>query len=210
MGRSAGMTRAPALALLLLAAPAAAQERPSVLPAADATITYRLSGSPGGAAAGQLQELRMAFLAARQLVRVDAGPAGYIIADGRARTGFLVMEAQRTIMELPPGSAAAAALPRETASFTREGTDTVAGLPCTTWRVADGGRTSRACLSADGLLLRAEGDGGRMEAVSVSRAPLDPARFARPAGYQVMQAPAAPGGTLPRGTALPPPGLGQR
>lgn len=207
--------RTPLLALLLLAAlPAGAQERPAIIPTADATVTYRLSGSPGGTVPAQLSELRMSFLAARQLVRVDVGSGGFIVADSRARTGFMVMEAQRTIVELPAGNNAAAALPRESATYVREGADSVAGLPCTVWRVSDEGRTSRACLTADGLLLRAEGDQGRMEATAVSRAPLDAARFARPAGFQVMQmpsgAPAGAGANLPRGTALPPPGLGQR
>lgn len=208
------MTRAPFLALLLLAAPAAAQDRPAITPTADAAITYRLSGSPGGAAASQLSELRMSFLAARQLVRVDAGPGGFIIADGRARTGFMVIEAQRSVIELPAGNNAAAALPRESATYAREGADSVAGLPCTVWRVTDEGRTSRACLTADGLLLRAEGGQGRMEAIAVSRAPLDPGLFERPAGFRAMQVPGGvpqgAGATLPRGTALPPPGLGQR
>ncbi len=209
------MTRAPLLALLLLAAPADAQDRPAIIPTADAAITYRLSGSPGGGGAGgRLTELRMSFLAARQLVRLDAGPGSFIVADSRARSGFMVMEAQRMVMDLPAGNNAAAALPRESAAYTREGTATIAGLPCTIWRVTDEGRTSRACLTADGLLLRAEGEGGAMEATAVSRAPLDPARFQRPAGFQSMQipggAPAGAGATLPRGTALPPPGLGQR
>lgn len=208
------MTRAPLLALLLLAAPAAAQERPAITPTADAAITYRLSGSPGGAGPAQLNELRMSFLAARQLVRVDAGPGGFIIADGRARSGFMVVEGQRSVIELPAGNNAAAALPRESASYVREGADSVAGLPCTVWRVTDEGRTSRACLTADGLLLRAEGAQGRMEAIAVSRAPLDPAQFERPAGFRAMQVPGSvpqgAGATLPRGTALPPPGLPQR
>ncbi len=206
------MMRAPALSLLLLATPAAAQDRPAITPLADAAITYRLSGSPGGGQPAQLSELRMAFLAARQLVRVDAGPGAFIIADGRARTGFLVVEAQRSVVELPAGGGAAAALPRDSAAFAREGTDSVAGLPCTVWRVTDEGRTSRACLTPDGLLLRAEGAQGRMEAIAVSRAPLDPALFERPAGFRSMPAPGAPpaGAALPRGTALPPPGLGQR
>jgi len=202
------MTRAALLALLL-AAPAAAQTRPSVLPTADAAVTYRLSG----AAQGQLQELRLSFLASQGLVRVDAMPGAWIVADGRGRSGFMVIEAQRTVMDLPSEGNAAAALPRASASFVREGTDRIAGLPCTIWRVTDEGRSSRACLTEDGLMLRAEGTQGRMEAIAVSRAPLDASAFARPAGFRSMAMPggrAAPSGDLPRGTALPPPGLGQR
>ncbi|MFL1463347.1 hypothetical protein ACI6QG_14170 [Roseococcus sp. DSY-14] len=202
------MTRALLLALLL-AAPAAAQTRPSVLPTRDAAVTYRLSG----AAQGQLQELRLSFLAARGLVRVDAAPGAWIVADGRGRSGFMVIEAQRTVMDLPSEGNAAAALPRDTASFVREGADSVAGLPCTIWRVTDEGRSSRACLTEDGLLLRAESPQGRMEATAVSRAPLDPARFERPPSFRTMAMPggrAAPAGEPPRGSALPPPGLGQR
>ncbi|WP_207537988.1 hypothetical protein [Sabulicella rubraurantiaca] len=200
------------IAALLAATPAVAQERPSVTPTRDATVTYRLQGTPGGGAAGTLNEMRIGFLAARRLIRLDLPTGGgYIVADHRARTGFMVNEAMRAVVELPPGSGPAGMLPRESANYTREGSDSVAGFPCTLWRVEDAGRTARACITTDGLILRAEGPNGRMEAVAVDRTPLDPLRFERPTGYQVMQpqsnVPAGGGATLPRGTALPPPGL---
>ncbi|MCW8086795.1 hypothetical protein [Sabulicella glaciei] len=200
------------IAALLAAAPAVAQERPSVTPTRDATVTYRLQGTPGGAAGGSLSEMRIGFLAAQQLIRLDLPTGGgYIVADSRARTGFLVSEAQRAVVVLPPGSGTAGMLPHESANYTREGADTVAGFPCTLWRVDDAGRSARACITTDGLILRAEGQNGRMEAVAVDRTPLDPRRFERPTGFRVMQAPsdvpAGAGATLPRGTALPPPGL---
>lgn len=197
------------LLAVVLALPAAAQDRPTLIPTADAAVTYRVT-APGAAPT----ELRMAFLTGQGLIRVDlAGDQGWILTDTRGRAGFLVIEGQRAVVELPPGrNAALSALPRENAAYVREGTDSVAGLPCTVWRVEERGRTARACLTADGVMLRAEGPQGRMEAISVSRAPQDPARFVRPAGYQPLRPPGAPApaGELPRGTALPPPGLPQR
>jgi len=71
------------------------------------------------------------------------------------------------------------------------------------WNYADtaqGGRAT-ACLTTDGVLLRAEGAGwgqsGRMEATEVVYGPHDPARFRPPVGYQTMQIPGMPPGVPP-------------
>jgi hypothetical protein len=200
--------------MLLLAWPAAAQDRPQLVPSRDVSVAYRAIG--GGE--GRMPELRMSWLVARGLLRVDMGEAGYLVTDTRGAGGFMVMAAQRMVMDLPAGAnpAAAPGLLREGARYTREGNDRVAGLPCTNWRIEAEGETNRACITADGVMLRAAtAAGGRsgegvLEAVSVSQGPQDPARFERPPGYQNFQppgraAPPAGGNALPRGTALPPP-----
>ena len=221
------MTHRRALALPLLAAwlatPALAQDRPEIFPTRDVAVTYRATSE------GQTAELRMAWSAAQRLMRMDMpGGQGAMIVNQQTGAGFMVMPQMRMIMDMPADQAGAAARftqASETARFTRDGSDRVANLPCTLWRVEDRGETARICTTADGVTLRASGGGavgrGTLEALTVDYAAQDGARFARPQGYQNMQIPGAAqggsqggapaagaGGNFPgRGTALPPPGI---
>jgi len=198
-----------ALGLLALAAPALAQDRPPLFPTRDVAVTYRAPQAGG--------EMRMSWLAARGVMRMDMpdGQGWMVVSPGREGGGFIVMPAQRMVMDLPEAQMAEARRlsPGPQARFLREGTDRIAGTPCTIWRVEEGRDTGRVCMTADGVALRAEQPGqpqSRMEATSVAYGPQDPARFERPRGYQSFQLPSGLPGGLPRGTALPPPGLPPR
>ena len=197
----------PAL-LLLAALPAAAQERPVMVPTRDVAVTYLVT-----AGQGQGHELRMAWLVAERKLRVDAaGAPGWSVIDQRAKRMLVVMEQQRAVLEVPantgPGGLSLPTEPPASARFTAAGSATVAGLRCTLWRYEDGDKRGETCLTADGVMLRSSGgqrDGqgggrtGAVEATRVTYGPQDPARFQPPAGYRAMQLP--PGLTLP--------GLGQ-
>ncbi|MBW8270956.1 hypothetical protein [Caldovatus aquaticus] len=197
---------AAALALALAGGAAAAGAAPAqdsapsppLLPARDVAVTYRLTG-PGGAGT---HSLRIAWLTAEGRVRLDlpAELGGVMLLDRRAQRAFLVMDQHRLVVELPSGGE----FPRlgelpPGARLTREGRDRVAGLPCTVWRYQDHGRSGRACITEDGVLLRASGPGaaggagddGALEAVAVAYGPQDPASFRPPPGYRAMRA--APG-----------------
>jgi hypothetical protein len=188
---SSPMRRLP-LALLLLAAPAAAQDRPPLTPTRDVAVTYRLLG--GGPQAGQ-QAIVIAWNAQLGAMRSDMpGGMGWMVADPRQGRAFMVMEQQRMVMDLPVGQVMQQHMNSPTATFRREGSATVAGLPCTIWAVEDRGNRGRSCVTADGVPLRAEGtaaggQSGGMEATQVTFGPQDPARFQRPQGYQAMQMP---------------------
>lgn len=211
------MRHAPLAAILLsltASLPASAQDRPQLTPTRDVSVTYRTSGQDGGAG----QEMQMSWLTARGLLRVDLPRGqGWLVTDTRGSSGFMVAEAQRMVMDIPAGHhPAAGAVLRESARYVREGNDRVAGLACTVWRIEGEGDTNRACVTADGVMLRAATAGSRqgqgvLEAISVRQGPQDPARFERPAGFQTFQVPSrvpqGAGATLPRGTALPPPGM---
>ncbi|RVT98758.1 hypothetical protein EOD42_01205 [Rhodovarius crocodyli] len=214
------------LPLMMAAAPAMAQDRPaSMFPTRDVTITYRINSD------GPVSQTTMAFQSSTRSMRMDMGQQGYLVADQRAGSGFMVMPQQRMIMDMPTSQNPAARIGREsaTARFTREGSDRVANTPCTNWRIEDQGQSARACISNDGLTLRVANTQGQviMEATQVDYAAIDASRFARPQGFQTMQLPpgmaemmarqgaqgGAPGGApggqpFPqRGTALPPPGV---
>jgi hypothetical protein len=211
------MTHSRAFALPLLASlaalPALAQERPEIFPTRDVAVTYRTSVE------GQPAEMRMAWNAAQRLMRMEMPSGqGYLILDQQAGTGFMVMQPMRMIMETPAGQGEAArfAQASQTARFTREGSDRVANLPCTNWKIEDRGETGRVCITADGVTLRAQPGNGRggLEALTVEFAAQDAARFVRPEGFRNVQipgaaqaSPAAAGAFPQRGSALPPPGI---
>ncbi|MFT8243663.1 hypothetical protein [Roseomonas sp. BN140053] len=187
-----------AAACAVLPTLAAAQNRPVLEPTRDVAVTYRTTG-------GQRESrIEAAYLASQRLLRMDLPrQRGWGILDRRTGKVKVVVEGMNAVVEMPASELAEMGIPAEpgpNARFTREGTDRVAGLSCTNWRFEDGNRSGRACLTADGVLLRGEGRSpegrGGVEAVQVTYAPQDPARFRVPSGSQGLQ--------LPRGL---PPGL---
>lgn len=194
------MRHAIAAALVaVLPCAAQAQDRPQIFPTRDVAVTYRVSGPATGA------EMTMLWSAAQRLMRMNMpGGAGYMVADHANQRGFMVMEAMRMIMDVPMQQAAGYQKELENARFTRGGTERIAGTDCTVWRYQGQAQSGEACITADGVMLRAQGNAqgqqGRMEATRVVYAPQDPSLFRRPQGYQAMQAPAMPQGMGVPGT----------
>jgi hypothetical protein len=183
-----------ALAALLGAGDAAAQDRPPLFPTRDVSVSYRMTsaqGAPGGQPA--LPGMTLSWLAAAQTMRVDLAGMGWMVADHRAQRGFMVMEQMRMVMNIPMDQVAGHTGLSPTARFRRTGSATVAGHGCTVWSFEDGRDRGTACVTADGVMLRAEGtaqgQSGTMEATQVNYGAQDPARFRLPAGYQTMQMP---------------------
>ncbi|MGX9964378.1 DUF4412 domain-containing protein [Roseomonas sp. F4] len=182
--------RVTLLAVLLATAtlPALAQDRPPLFPTRDVAVTYRVTGARAQAG---LPSMSIAWLAAQQTMRMDMGGMGYMVADHKAQRGFMVMEQMRMLMDIPMEQANTG-LPSG-GTFRRTGSDTVAGHPCTVWSFQDGQNNGTACVTADGVMLRAQGtsggESGGMEATQVAYGTQDPARFRRPQGYQTMQMP---------------------
>jgi hypothetical protein len=177
-----------ALAAALPALPALAQERPQLFPTRDVAVTYRVTGARAQAG---LPAMTISWLAAQQTMRMDMGGMGYLVADHRAQRGFMVMEQMRMLMDIPMEQANTG-LPTR-GQFSRTGSDTVAGHACNVWNFQDGNDRGTACVTADGVMLRAQGtsggESGSMEATRVAYGAQDPARFRRPQGYQTMQMP---------------------
>lgn len=121
-------------------------------------------------------------------MRVDTPTPGvYMIVDYATRRMSMVSDADRGVLELEakagplPGQAPAGS----DTGFVRGGAAQVAGLACTEWRTVDSrGAATVACITADGVLLRAQ-QGGRVlaEAARVTYGPLDPGAFRVPEGY---------------------------
>lgn len=183
------MTRRLVLPIVLLAAlplaPAAAQDRPSLIPARDVDVTYRTER------AGQVIEQRSRFDATLQRTRLDMPTPGlYSILDHRAHTLSIVSDPERGVIDMP---SAAAGQPGAGA-YTRHGQDQVAGLSCTEWETRDSqDQPVLTCFTPDGVMLRARrGLAVLAVATRVTYGPLDPALFAAPAGYGHVTRRAAP------------------
>jgi hypothetical protein len=189
-----------AMLLALVALPAVAQERPQIYPTRDVAVTYRFTGNvPQGTPSG----MTIAWLAAAQTMRMDLPGTGFMVADHRGQRAFMVMEEMRMIMDLPFAQAMQQHGPSANATYRREGTDTVAGTQCTVWFYQDRDTTGRSCITADGVMLRAQGSSGGqsggMEATRVAYGAQDAGRFQRPQGYQSMQVPGGAAGAQPGG-----------
>ena len=68
------------------------------------------------------------------------------------------------------------------------GTDKIAGLSCDVWQTDDDGGEHQACLTSDGILLRA-GDAGEEPTIvarEVKKGAIPDSRFAIPEGYEVV------------------------
>jgi hypothetical protein len=179
-----------ALATALPALPARAQERPPLFPTRDVAVTYRVSGPQAPA---NMPAMNIAWLAAAQTMRVDLAGMGWMVADHRAQRGFMVMEQMRMVMNIPMDQVAGRTGLSPNARFRRTGSGSVAGHGCTVWSYEEGADRGTACITNDGVMLRAEGTGqghsGTLEATQVNYGTQDPARFRLPAGYQTMQMP---------------------
>lgn len=198
--------RAALLVLVGLAPvwPVAAQDRPPDVPTRDVSATYRVEGGPPGAGP---QTIKMSYKASGDRMRIDEDHVTYTIMDGATRRTYVVNVQERAYFQVPFDPAEErGALPPGT-KFTRLGTDTVAGLPCTIWRAQIDSSTSTACITADGVMLRSEQPGPegatqKMIATSVDYSPQPDSLFQPPTGYNRVQAPSmGPGEGMPPGGA---------
>ena len=163
------------LGLLFLAA---AGEAPTLAPMRDVTVTYRVVRAiqPGGPAKLVLQET-----ASGAKIRVDS----YIFLDARAAYEGMIVDrktnklsmlvfARRAVVET---QAEGFAIPGITLTsdmrFQRRADKTVAGLKCTDWDITPpSGDPWTACITRDGVVLRAASAKREIEATAVKFEPL--------------------------------------
>jgi hypothetical protein len=179
------------LAASLIATAAHAAETPRYLPNRDAAITYRSTGTD----AQIPPNLTVRYFAAGDRLRLEGGPLGYLLVDRTMERIELVMPQPRLVMEMPQGGGITDGfILGNHLKFTRTGTDNVIGRACTTYDVTAERARGRVCLTADGLLLRGEGQGrdGRrasIEATSIALATQPAGLFSPPGGYTMMAMP---------------------
>ncbi len=199
------MRRTALLLTLALVSPAAAQEPPRV-PTRDYAATYAMTGFGTEAP----KTMQMSFSAATKRQRIDMAEAGQnvsMIMELGGPSMWVLQHESRMAIELSGGAMGDRDVPispiEEDATLTRVGTDRVAGLACTVYRVVRQGKPQgTACVTEHGIMLRGEfeedGERGKMEATRVSLDRQTAERFEVPPGYKTMQMPAVPSGQRPR------------
>ena len=179
--------------VVLACLPILAAAQPRLVPSGDVDVLYQLDGPaaqqiPGGAPDG----VRLQWNASGQRLRAEpVGGIVYAITDLRRRVADLVFATQSSVLELPlRGGDPQALLAGADARFTRRGTNRVLGMDCDEWSVHASRLDATGCVTADGVILRAEGtwngQPGRAVALSVVRDPIPAARFAPPANFLIM------------------------
>lgn len=209
----AGEAAEPAMETTLAAAPAAEPAaEPAAAPAEDPwpagfpKPAADYSGVYEFAAAGEAKEVAIAASGSDQRL---AFPPGSAIGGARGEWSRIVVNrnAGASMLMWPEGEGApkiattmskgdlgavAGAFGVDEAAearATRTGTDKVAGETCAIWEIAatDGGAPGNVCVTRDGVLLRVVSGGQTvMLAKSIKRGAQDPAQFAPPAGYEVV------------------------
>jgi len=179
-----------AAALLFHASPARAQERPLLEPIRDASITYTLTGSLQVNA----KKMIISYGNHAKKIRMDL----YQFSDSTVATGstlvdlstklvtLLLPEQHGYVVQPVSESTNPALFFNYQMNFARLGPDQVAGRACMNWMVTGQGPAATACISSDGILLRAVRAGdkaGSMEATSVTYKPQEETVFEPPADY---------------------------
>jgi hypothetical protein len=195
-----------ATAIGLLGMPALAQERPMMQPTRDVMVEYHVAGGSEGQP--RANTVRMYFTDRGSKLRIEpVGQPGYSIMDRSAGRMIIVMAPQRMYMEMPYDAKQVMSFDNKDATFTRRGTDNVAGIRCTVFDGKSQEHSGQVCVSDDGVMLRAKSDpgspGGSLEATSVTYGPQSASLFAPPADFQKMDTSHLPQGMGPPGGRPP-------
>jgi hypothetical protein len=196
-----------ALALVLGAGSALANDQPPLIPTRDVAVTYHVQDSQGAP-----HVIHMYFDAADQRVHIDVSDRpGFLVIDHKANEVMMVNSATHSYVQVPAPPAMGNLMFRNPdLHLTRKGTETVAGHSCTIWQLNQANSAGGdACITADGVVLsgrpaNAPSANTGLEAVSVVYGPQPASLFAAPSGYQRIQPTLAPGAGGSVGA--PPPG----
>jgi hypothetical protein len=176
---------------LLSPAAANAQDHPALTPTRDVDVVYMMV-QPDAKGGPRVVEERMRWAPAAGKLRIDPPTPGmWVVVDTATRRMATVRDDDRSVLEIESAQAVPGPAPAAGAAFQRGPDDTVAGLPCTQWRTTDvTGTPTLACVTADGVLLRASAAGRVLvEALHVAYRQTDPTVFAIPQDYRKLTPP---------------------
>jgi hypothetical protein len=168
------------------------------------TVDFLLEGKIVGAAAGPAQGMTTVMRHHGGRMRIDVdnmGMKGYLLMERNGKVATMIMEpapGTRMAMEIDLSQASAAnAGPTDLWNMKGEriGTDRILGESCDWWQAESNGKKSKACITPDGIPLKAvdaQTNQAMWEVVRVERRPQDPALFVVPPDAQRMQMPNMP------------------
>ncbi len=181
-----------AATLALGCSSAFAADQPLLRPSRDVAIVYRAEGTADAHGAPQSHMIRMFWGNGGEALRVelDAQPIVALVDFKNQRMEMLIGSRQVMLeTKLDPALVPGFVLPAG-AKAVRAGSDTVAGLGCAVWRLTGPQGSGTACVTDDGVVLRADGraerGSGRLEAMSVTYATQPASLFAAPPGFARM------------------------
>ena len=188
------------VAVLLLGSRALAADQPQMAPTRPVTVTYRLSGNSHGNGPGKIE---VTYDQDAKRVRMDfyrfegsSDPMGTVIFDKTLDRVVTLIDARKAYLQRDTaGLANPGVFLGPTLTYTREGTEHFAGLTCTDWAVKKGNENGSACVTDDGVVLKASRGGsnaGQIEAVAITYGPPPASAFAIPQGYTRLQPAAKP------------------
>lgn len=192
--------RLAASAVLVLAAPAAVAQVQLPFPTVDFMLEGRVVAAQAGAAQGIVTVMR--HKGGKMRVDVDnMGMKGFMLMERNAKTAIMVMEpspGMKMAMEIDLNQASAAnsgPMDMWNMKGMRVGTDRILGESCDWWQTEHEGKSSKACVTPDGIPLKAvdaKTNEAMWEVVRLERRTQDAALFVVPADAQRMQMPTMP------------------
>jgi Domain of unknown function (DUF4412) len=168
------------------------------------TVDFLLEGKIVGAAAGPAQGMTTVMRHHSGKMRIDVdnmGMKGYMLMERNGKVATMIMEpapGTKMAMEIDLSQASAAnAGPTDLWNMKGEriGTDRILGESCDWWQAEQNGKKSKACITPDGIPLKAvdaQTNQAMWEVVRLERRPQDPALFVVPPDAQRMQMPNMP------------------
>lgn len=192
--------RLASAAAVALAASAASAQVPLPFP----TVDFMLEGKIVAASAGPAQGMTTLMRHKSGKMRVDVdnmGMKGYMLMERGGKTATMVMEpspGMKMAMEIDLNQASAAnsgPMDMWDMKGTRIGTDRILGESCDWWQAEHKGKKSKACVTPDGIPLKAvdaQTNEAMWEVVRLERRTQDAALFVVPPDAQRMQMPTMP------------------
>jgi hypothetical protein len=192
--------RLASAAALVLAASAASAQVQLPYPSVDFVLEGKVVAAQAGAAQGMTTVMR--HKGGKMRVDVDSmGMKGFMLMERGARKATMIMEpapGSKMAMEIDLDQMAAAnAGPMDMWNMkgSRIGTDRIMGETCDWWEAEHNGKKTKACVTPDGIPLKAvdsQTNQAMWEVVRVERRTQDPALFVVPPDAQRMQMPNMP------------------
>jgi hypothetical protein len=172
---------------ILVAVPAAGQQRPLLRPTRDLAVAYRVQAAgPNGEVETRTVHMYWTGQGTRMRLETEGQP-GFALVDFTAGRMTMVNLPDKAYAEVTFDADHAPGLniPPD-ATIERGGSDTVAGVACTVWDVKGPQGGGTACITADGLLLRARSlqanEPPALLAMSVAYGPQPASLFVLPDG----------------------------
>jgi Domain of unknown function (DUF4412) len=175
-----------------MALPVVALAQPVVEPTRDVVVTYHIMGDQvGGPDGPKIDTITIGYAAGGKRTWIEPGGSSMrMIADKAAGRMFVVMLDKHMYMEMPYDPHKAMTFSAENSKFSKTGSATIAGIGCTTYDVQGERENGSACLTSDGVLLKAVTKDPQhphtLEATSVRYGAQPQAAFAPPDGFQKM------------------------